>query len=289
MNVKQIDLHVFSVMFSYLPSKGLCEHMYNVYTRSRRTLPSVQKDWDLVWFFPAHYSKVKISHHSSSVRVYFVSVNIPAKPSRSGACVCRVCIKRVTEGARTRTRRDVLIIFYSLTVLSVVWWFRNWQEGPSSKLRYFFGCLITEEFEFGERGLYQNPVTAFAWRDWRNPEIPTVRIAGTSVEIQSCYLRNTSLHCYHVSYSDRESRDGGTRDVNMSGPQAHDVVTWESCNTFTMEKSIVLWFWNVTRHCLTAVHSKRFRDERGRAAKRRERGANHLSACGSNVRVDLCV
>jgi hypothetical protein len=141
-------------------------------------------------------------------------------------------------------------IFHSLFRASYtgIWWFRNWQEGPSPKLYGFFGCLTMEEFVVGGLGLCRDPITAFAWRDWRKPETSTVRIADTSTEIQSCYLRNRSLHCYRVTCSNRECRDDGIRDVNMSGPYAHDMLTWVSCNVFSMEKSIVFWFWNVTRH-----------------------------------------
>jgi hypothetical protein len=57
-----------------------------------------------------------------------------------------------------------------------------------------------------------------------NPK-PSTRILGASAEIQSCYLPNASLRCCHVTCSVRESDDDGIRDVNMSGPRAHGVVT----------------------------------------------------------------
>jgi hypothetical protein len=70
-------------MFYSLPGKDLVEDCVKIWCR----LPSMQKDWNLVWFFAAHYSKVTVSLLRSPGQGFVVSINIPATSCSTGAHV----------------------------------------------------------------------------------------------------------------------------------------------------------------------------------------------------------
>jgi hypothetical protein len=131
MNVKQIDLHVFSVMFSCLPGKGLLwAYVRGIYIYTYMAyLPISAERLESCVVFHSSLFKSDILPSPLRVRVCFASINIPAKSCRSVAYVCRVSKHRphktCYEGAQKHIRRGVLIFLLFSASYTRIWWFRN--------------------------------------------------------------------------------------------------------------------------------------------------------------------